>query len=265
MRKRAARTHTSKPSTTLKVAGIFICIVVLLIVFSLCIKVWLLFSKSQFDGQHQYIVHLTDGSDHTHFIFFNPDVPKIEVLAIDGSITSETILSNIPSDAKLDMIFSEDSLQDSIHTTLVKAKNINFIDKLRLLLFAQTIAKDDIHMTHLKLPVTSSEEEDTKNIAVDQSLYKEGVSIAVVNASGFAGLGNTTATMLEEIGANVISVTTADQENETSSLVNTGEATYTLRRLTHIFSINPKMISKQQLATITIILGKDAKEKLKNI
>lgn len=260
MRKKVAQ----KKSTTLRLAGVFILLVVLLISFSLCVKLWLLFSKSTFDGNHQFILGITHDQKVDGVIVFDPTTPHIEIIALKAS-SAVDLDTFVPRDADTLGAIGSGKEDDIVHTALVSAKGINVLDKIRLLLFSQTVPKAQVQMTSVSLPIDSISENSLKNILTDEALYKEAVSIAVVNASGVAGLGNTIAAKLETIGANVISVTTADQESKTSSLVTTDSNSYTLKRLEHLFSISPKIITAQQLATITLILGSDAKVKLKNI
>jgi len=263
-----ARSAQKKSKTkTLQIAVLFTVVVVLIIGISLIIKVCLLFSRSTFDSTHQYIFQINHSQERSSVIIFDPDTQKIALLHLHGSDANAPLAQtlHIPADSKIDEIQDKSISHDGIHELLIDGHQLNIIDKLKLLLYSQTVASEDIHTIDVFLPLTSSTDGLLTPFLTDQSMYKEGVSIAIINGSGIAGLGNNTAAILEHIGANVISVTTADKESPTSSLVYTGEKKYTVSRIEKILSLHAQSISTQHIATITITLGADAKKKLKNI
>lgn len=262
------RHSVQKKTKTLQIAGLFIIIVIVLVGLALLIKLVILFSKSTFDSTHQYVLQMIHGSDKSSIVIFDPDTHSISLIRIKGDQANKpvSLTLQIPTDAVGRQESDETQPQDDIHHLLFAPNStINSIDKIKLLLFAQTVASEDIHTTQIILPLDSQQSNSFLPLLQDESLYKEAASIAIINGSGIVGLGSTTAALLEHIGANVISVTTADQNMTTSSLVYTGEKTYTVKRLEKIFSLPAQKIDGVRIATITLTLGSNAKGKLKNI
>lgn len=262
-RKNLPNTKSQKQSSkTLQVALLFVTVVGFLIGFSLLVKIGILISKSKFDGLHQFVIQV-EGHDHTAAIIFSPDTHKITVLTLVGSTATASLTKSLqlPVDATVQDDSFGSSPDDFIHRALISGwgkSTLNQLDKLKLILFSQTVASDDITTKQLSLsPSDLSFDNTLTSLATDQTLYKEAQTIAVVNGSGISGVGNTVAKLLTHVGANVISVTTADKEETTSSIVYTGDKTYTVQRLSHIFSIEPINTTTASIADITVTIGKD--------
>lgn len=264
MRKRKKLPNTQYQHHTpkgLQIALIFGLVVALLIGLSLIVKVGILISKSQFDGLHQFVIQVKGDKENTAIIF-SPDTHKIAILRLKGQMTNVSLLQSValPQDGIIIENDEENTPDAFIHDVLTqggKQSSLNQLDKIKLLLFSQTVTSDSINTQTLTLPLTTSSENALITLATDQTLYKEAQTIAVVNGSGISGVGNMVATLLTHVGANVISVTTADEDTNTSSLVYTGDKTYTVKRLSHIFDMSPVYVSNTGIADITITIGKD--------
>lgn len=251
---------------TLRLALFFTIIVGVCIVISLGIKAGLVFARSHFDGQHQFIMQIDQSSQKSDVLIFNPDSRGIAILALSGKDAGMSAQQTIqlPIDATLHAQIPETDDQGFVHSILTswEKNDLNFFDKIKLLLFTQTVTNDNITTIQIHLPADNLNFDSTlTNVATDKILYKEGVTIAIVNGSNVAGLGNKIAKLLTHIGANVISVTTADKTQNNSTLIYTGAQSYTLSRLTHIFHLSPILEKRINIAQITLTIGTDqAKE-----
>lgn len=257
------KAQKERRSKALQIALLFGVIVVLLIGLSLLVKLGLLIHQSHFDAQHQFIIQVNQTSSASNIVIFSPDTHTIAILALTGrdAGTSAVRTIQLPVDAIVTSDLSGEKGSSLIHRVLIASagrSTLNILDKLKLLAFSQTVSDDQLATKTLSLPTSQAAiDAATSSIAIDQTLYKDGMTIAIVNGSGVAGLGNTVAKILGHIGANVISVTTADKDVSTSSLVYTGSKTYTVNRLAHIFRILPVSTTKAGIADMTLTIGKD--------
>ncbi len=108
-------------------------------------------------------------------------------------------------------------------------------------------------------PLDASSQKVVTQLLTDQTLYREGYSISVVNAAGVSGLGTQVANLLSHMGGNVVSVTTADKEQETSTISYIGQETYTVKRLQKVLQFPLTKMTTSGLSDIVVTVGtKDA-------
>lgn len=260
--------HTAKKqrkSKALLIALLFGVVVLLLIGLSLLVKLGVLFAQSKFDSMHQFILQVKENNTTSDVIIFDPDTHKINILTMigNGANASASKTVQLPIDAIVTRDASEET-SGLIHRVLVGKNilsNLNIFDRLRLLAFSQTVADEDITTKKITLPVTSTTIDNTiTSLATDETLYKEGMTIAIVNGSGVSGLGTALAKLLTHIGGNVISVTTADTDVSVTSLLYTGKKSYTAKRLEEIFAVTGTSTDKSNIADMTLTIGKNKAE-----
>ena len=252
---RTAKKHNS--SKTLQIAFIFFVVVGLLIGLSLIVKVGIIVSRSRFDGQHQFILQVNERSGQGELIVFSPDTHTISLLTLTGSDVSTSAVRTLQ--LPVDGVVNDARTSDigSLLLGMSDKDTINILDRIRLFVFDKTVAGDNIAEKSIHLPADQVELDSLSQLTTDQTLYKEAMTISVVNGSGVSGLGNAVAKVLTHVGANVISVTTADDTQKSSHIVYTGNKTYTVNRLSRIFKITPTMTTKAGIADITLIIGED--------
>lgn len=255
-----------RKSKALFVALLFGVVVMLLISLSLLIKLGVVFAASKFDSQHQFVLQVKESNSKSDIIIFSPDIHQIALITLNGSQAGSPAIKTIQ--LPIDAVISQDEAGEQsdrlIHRVLAGKNimsNLNPFDRIKLLAFSQTVADDDMTTKQISLPVNAVTIDNTiTTLATDQTLYKEGMTIAIVNGSGVSGLGNTLAKLLTHIGGNVISVTTADADVSQTALVYTGKKSYTVKRLEEIFGIVGKSTEKAGIADMTITIGKDKSE-----
>lgn len=239
-------------------------LIVLLIVAALAIKVFLLIQHSSFDGKHQYSIVLEEPHELRFFVL-NPDDSSVRILLVkgnapaslqlglgvpvDGVLMSNTDIASI-SDLGRALLFSRSSLKAS--TTIVDGVNIFLF--LHTLDTTKTLTKEVALSDN---PVR--QDKIFSAIFLDRSIYKEGESIAIVNGTGVAGLGNKVAQLFAHMGANVVSITTADTPTPTSSISYIGSLSYTAERVSHLLHLPLVHLSTATISDITVTLGTDFK------
>lgn len=241
-------------------------IIILVIIFSVAIKIAIMIQRSTFDGQHQFILQVQHPRTTELLVFtpgsvsltdvmlaqqFNSDtLRKIYGIPIDGKVTAGT--TENPKDFTRSLLFHF----GSFHPTMT------YFDALRIFLFAQGVLPNNIHTDSLQLTSNNPglQQRINKDF-MDTTLYKESVSIAVVNATGVSGLGNNVAQLLSHVGFNVISVTSSAQVKAHSAVLYTGQSDYTLQRLEQLLHFSSQQTSSEGVADITITIGTDNAER----
>lgn len=247
---------------SLTIAFIFLCCIMLLLAGGFFLKLFLVLRESHFDGTHQYIVEVDESAQKGALISFVPSNKSIVVLVVGGQ-TGGNIgkYLQIPTDAKVHMDLPE-NMSQFVSSMLTKAKDetdITFIDKLRLLLFVNSLKPTDFHEQTITLPVDASVTEKLlPGLFQDNALYAENASVAVVNATGESGVGSEVAHMLAMIGMNVISVTSSNDNSDTTSLVVQQNGSYTQRRLQQLFHVGASVTKTPMISDITLTIGKNS-------
>lgn len=254
--------HSSRNSgNSLQIAVVFICSIFLLLFAGLLLKLFLLFSASTFDGSHQYIVMITGNQKEGAFISYNPSAKTASLVTVTGKINGDYASAlGVPVDASVSIPISGDLSKMTQHMLFVgkDEKNMTIIDALRLFLFVNTLNANNVHTVAISMPLDDKTRATVlSSVFLDSVLYTDNKSVAIVNATGESGLGSDVAHMLTTIGISVVSVTTADNDQQQSTLVATSDDTYTVRRMSKIFHI-PVMRKQQTISDITLTLGKES-------
>lgn len=227
------------------------------------LKVFLLWRASSFDGTHQYIVEVENKTlTKGEFLIFSPSTHTITTVMVHGKVDNGfSQYLALPADA---VVISEPSenvtklLQDTLFARSEGKLAPTSLDSLRLLLFAGTVSSTDFKHQDIVLPIDAQTSETLlPSLFLDKTLYNDNESIAIINATGEAGVGNTVAHMLTSIGMNVVSVTTADTNQDTSLLSAARNGTYTVARVSHILRLRATTSKNPMLSDITLTIGKD--------
>ncbi len=256
-----------------RVVFIFFTCVLLLILFSLIIKVSLIISRSHFSGTHQFIMQVSQSSDKSEVILFSPDQKSLSIISLIGSSAGGNAQKSIQ--IPIDSYLHDDSVYDSHDNTFVQNilmknlflqhKDITIFDIFRLLVFSHGVSHDRVFTKKVDMSTNISVlDNQLTQLFTDASIYKQGDTVAIVNGSGIAGLGNALARLLTHIGVNVISVTTSADSIHTSSVTYFGGSSYTIQRMNQLLHMAVKPTSDQQVAKITITIGTDRGEELES-
>lgn len=245
---------------------LFCCFVFLAIVVSIIVKIIILVRESTFDNHHQFIVEVREGNQKEKIIAFNPNTNTMAVLDVSGVKNKSDIIGlQIPINAQLvlpdkarfsnvpSLLFGME-----LHCQNAQCVHINSVDLFKLYLFAKSLHGNAIKTDQISLP--ASQTTLTTRIPAlftDTTIYKEAVSIAIVNASGQPGLGTMLSTLLTDIGCNVIAVS-SDNTQDNSTIQSTEiNPSYTLYRVMQILHLQSQKMQKPGISDIIITIGKN--------
>lgn len=253
---------------SLKTFFFYTAAVTVLILIALAIKVFFVIRASTFDGQHQFIIALVEQGRVREIASYDPSANTTAVLQIQNSTVQKTdigktlaVLPNATVTYPTPILLSSDSGQlisqllthyNSIQT------NLTLYDLIRLFFFARTVPQINKRVQTLRLPA------DQNNVTMliaslftDQLLSQENVTIQVINATRVSGLGQRLERILDNEGANVVSVATAISVQQHSMMQYFGEPTYTLVKLQRLLQFPTQKMSRQGIADIIITIGED--------
>ena len=254
------RQHSKENS--LAIAFIFICSIAPLLIGGLLLKLFLVLRASTFDGVHQYIVEVDESHQKGALVAFNPSNKTVTLLTITGKVdTTFGKYLQVPVDAIVIMSLPQDpsKIVERMIFSGKNEKNITLVDELRLLVFVNSLKQTDFNEQALKLPVDQTVTEKLlPSLFIDNSLYFDNESVAVINATGALGVGSEVAHMLSLIGINVISVTTADQDMPETTLSAVHTDTYTVKRIERLFHTSATSSTSNVISDITLTIGKNS-------
>lgn len=256
------RRSSHHAGNSLQIAFIFVCSIVLLFIAGMLLKFFLVLNASTFDGTHQYIVAIKGEDSQTVFVSYNPSGKSVNVLRVKGKSDDQSAASylGLPIDASIRVSLSDDvgKMTENMVFHPKNEEDMTVIDALRLMIFVNTLNATGFHASSLTIPTDDkTKEKALSSLFLDQALYAENESVAIINATGESGVGSKVAHMLSTIGVNVVSVTTAENNQDKSVLLATQDNTYTVKRISRIFHVG---ITKktQTISDITLTLGKDS-------
>lgn len=257
-------------SNNMRLAGLFVLLVLGLIILSSIFKVVFLVRDSRFDGTHKFNVEFV-GKNRVSIVSFSPQGKSISILNAsnkngDGNLSKSY---GVIIDGKI--ILKNDLLSKNISTVLVKSvfpfgnkvKDLTTIDLVRLFLFSRSVSQNSIYERELLEKYNEAQRSTIISLSfTDPQIYQENKSIEIINATDVYGLGGRLATFINNLGGNVILVTGNDREIEVSKISYSGEKTYTVKRLGEYLNFPLEKIDKKGIADVIITIGKD---KTKNI
>lgn len=242
---------------------LFLFLVILLVISGLIFRVIRLYQASTFIPEKQFIVGVS--WPHETIIFFiSPQDNNLFKIRLSFStntslehevglpLDAQVILSEKPATVEPDEFFKDVFWKSSLY----KHSGMTVIDALRLSWYADKSNVIDAGTFHLPLQ-QAAVEKALDEIAVDKSLFREGLSISIENGSGIPGLGNKLAKTLTYLGVNVVSVRTVP-ETEKSILLYSTEAknSITLERLIALFKIPAKSTQERIFSDMIWKIGR---------
>lgn len=259
---------TQVKNKSLKTFYLYAILVLIVILSSLVIKSIFIFEQSKFDPSHQFTLAIIQGKDIKEVISFHPQTPSLSILSIDDSdIPYEGLAKKygIETDGYIKgdtpMPLSEDTtafLWTSLLPTTNWQSNLTVIDKIRLFLLAKNVTTNNKTIEEISLKKQTAETNTLiANALTDQELSAENISIQVINATEISGLGQRLGRALTNMGANVVDVSTAQQQQADSTIAYYSNESYTLSRVEKLLNIIPNRLTRQQIADIVITIGND--------
>ncbi len=239
--------------------------VIILIIIGIITKVVITYMHSSYDGKQQFILAVYGKGREVAVIVASPDNKSLGLLDIKnlkGQSLQKTIV--IPVDAEainqdLPLNVSETKLLQRLFWQFgnFHTRGMTVIDALRLYLFSKSLKSDAKTTQIITLPMNQVIlNQQVQTVITDHTLYKEGQSIAIVNASGQDGIGTRLAQLLTNIGGNIVSVTTSQEDQATSTIGYTGtNPSYTATRLQKILGLTLVPMQSKGLSDIMITVG----------
>jgi hypothetical protein len=265
----------------LKMVVIFLIGVFALLFLSLLFKLVTVVARSSFDGRHNFTVSFLskDLPQKSILVTYAPDKETISILQVFGDINHEKVAKTlqVPVDGYVNGAITVpfikssenqgDMVVDLTSQLLISypglKTNLTIIDVFRLFLFATSVQKHNILERSLSLPMDDpSMDKISSFIVVDQTVAEEKESIAIVNGTSVGGLGARLGRLLNNMGGNVVSVSSSDTTIETSKVAYYKEASYTAKRIGKILSFPLVEANQQGIADVTIYIGNDKEQSL---
>jgi len=264
--------NKKEPNSNMKLAGLFLALVLGLIVISIFLKLIFVLNSSKFDGVHRFTVGFIS-ENKVKVVSFSPQSRAIAILKIAGYKKNENLSDLIlyPVDAlvhtdnqSLDKKDVSSMLTKSLLSINNPDSNLTSFDNLKLLLFAKRISSDSIFETNFS-PNLSSQEKSYifTNYFQDNAINQENTTIEIINAASSFGLGGKLAALITNIGGNVVLLSTSDNEQVSSKIVYSMPKNYTLKKFSSFLGIPMEKTDVKGVADMTIIIGKDSLRNLK--
>jgi len=248
------------PPKSIKTAVRFCVLVILLILVGLLVHFIVTVTQRTFDGQHRFTVAVSQKDGRADILSFVPESQEVSIIHVTGSHSSLGRDLSIPIDAKvfISHTFAVDDPRAfmsylSGHLNETRTIGMNSVDVTALLWFCEKIKPENIKVKTVSLPANTAI--TLSSLMSDNTLYGEGKSISVINATGESGIGSRMTRLITNMGGNVISVTTAPEIQAVSTISYYGEKSYTLTRLAGVLHFTLVPMSKQTFSDIIITIG----------
>lgn len=226
--------------------------------------------KSKYDGQHHLAIAAVKKERVAEVMSFDPKTKSLSVLELTGDALSPMLLNQtlgfIP-DATMQL--EGNSFGEEVSKTMYSAlmnystlhTDLTIFDVIRLYFFSKNVSEENKIVKKIALPRSESEiDKLITSFFGDETLSSEDVSIHVINASDVPGMGKRLERVLNNLGCNVISVSTANAPVEQSSIQYKGKKEiYTVSKLKRLLGFPVAMSTSESRANIVITVGKDSK------
>lgn len=251
----------------LRLAGIFVFLVLGLIFLSLVFKLFLIIKNSNFDGNNKFNVLLVSNSAYD-IVSFSPKTRSLSVVEYSLKNADSKLGSKIPIDGEIKVNGQINPrklsgiLLKSMFPLGNRVEGLTFLDLLRLSLFARTIPSDSVYVRNIDSLLSDSQIKTIFSLTFqDPTIYEENQTIEIINASSINGEGGKLAAFVANIGGNPILVTGSTTDEEKSKIIYYKSESYTVKRLSEYFNLPLEKSEKRGLADVIIIIGKDFKER----
>lgn len=255
---------------SVKLAILFCLLVGGLILISLTAKILVIVKNSMFDGEHRFTVVVEEENASSTIISFSPVNESVSLLRVHGveniSLVGKTI--ETPIDGQIGSHVKIDKDVPGLLASLLfrypsLKTNLTIIDLARLWWFASQLPKHAYSQKAFSLENSEGVYSDatidklSSQLFADETIAHEKMSVQIVNAAGASGLGSRFARLVNNMGGNVVSVITAENETEKTIIHFYGNKSYTVTRLEKILGVVATPLSEPQIADIIVTIGKD--------
>lgn len=240
---------------------LFCFVVGMLIAGSLLYRAVLIVRDSQYNSSQQFILSISQ-KDLRPVTLYAFSAKGESVAALELTVP-QSISFGVPSDGYLRLIPEKNggSLGDLLVQAVLRRNevqtNLSLFDIVQMYVVLKTASSKE------KVEGVVSEQGTIDKTSLlllsDQELIAEGQTIALVNATGVAGVGRKLEQALSSIGGTVISVTTAKDPQTTTTISGVTNG-YTVKRLGAMLDTKSFSKSSRSVSDILIVIGSDLLE-----
>jgi hypothetical protein len=269
IKKKKTIVHTEH-SGSLKTFFLYAALVFIILLIAIGIRAYFIFKHNKFHGNYFSLI-VAQNNQVKELVAYNPTDDTLSIAEIDGQ--------NIPLDRTGRQLgFIADghiSLRDDQTVTEDVNKVLSYgvmhmhdirtdltiFDLIRLAIHTKNISPANITEKKITLPKDDHTIDTAlSSLLTDSKLASENTSVQIVNASEVSGLGIRLERVLANLGANVVSVTTARDPQTKSQIQYYGEETYALQSIKSMLPFTVSKLTHEPIADIVITLGKDSAE-----
>ncbi|HSX39986.1 MAG TPA: LytR C-terminal domain-containing protein [Candidatus Saccharimonadales bacterium] len=227
--------------------------------------------RSTFDGANRYTVAVVEKNPvHITLVSFAPKNDTISILDVKGMVPAGgfNAFVDVPVDGYIETreFDSSDISKELFHVLFHPGgehSNMTPIDTLRLAVFARGVPAQNVATKTVTTDMDSPTVDKTiGTFFADSTAVAENQRIAVINASGMLGLGNRLARYVTNMGGNVVTVQTAQEDTDQSKISYSGSSSYTARKLSRILHMPLSQTGEKTVADVIITIGKDSTRNL---
>ncbi len=252
--------ENSQQPKSIKTAIRFTELMIAVILLGLLVRFISSVVQRSYDGQHRFTIAITRKEAHSDILSFSPENQTISLLHVTGGSSSLARDLSIPIDATVYLSHAV-AVDDprafmtylAAHMNETKTLGMNTFDATALVWFSQKVHSENTTIQRLSLPLASSV--TLTSLFSDQTIYGEGKSVAVINATGESGVGSRMTKLVTNMGGNVISVTAASSDQDASTIQYYGEKNYTVTKLEKVLHFKLVPMVKQTYSDIIITIG----------
>jgi len=264
-------TRKKQHRSNLRFAAIFFACVVALILMSLAIRIIVLVKNSTYNKEHRFNVAIFQNNE-TSLVSFSPDSRSITILNLSGKLDRSSLseLLELPIDATIDtegMTVDKGNIATDMSNVLFhfndKKTSLTIIDAFNLFLFSKDVPQNSIYERDLALSDAFTIDTFSSSFFIDSAIANEKTTIQVVNATSVFGLGGRLASLVANMGGDVVLVSSADTESDNSKILYSDDSNYTVDRLSSVLGFLAVKAPKTSIADIVIIVGKESLKSLK--
>jgi hypothetical protein len=251
-------------SSNTKIAVIFFVALAFIVGISFLVKLVAIIRASQFDSSKRFTLSVLNGKN-VEVVSVNPSLSNVVVFKLSEKMTSLEAgrYLGIPIDGfiasnslDLNQEISSLFMNAVIRFNSIKT-NLTVIDLFKLTIMTKTIPENSINIVKVGEKDRLRSDNIVGNLVTDPFIEKDQQTIQIINGADVVGFGSRLARLINNIGGNVILVTTDDSLKNKSEIKYSGEKTYTAKRLQKILGYEVRKETGNVMSDITIIIGED--------
>lgn len=257
-----------KQHTPLFYLSLFLLFVLICIGVASVVRLFFLIQKSTFSTSSYSILV---ASKNPFIAAIDTGSSKLSLISIHGlkkrGRVKESFLLGVPIDGEV-KAYSENISKNSfpditlLVSILVRPWLYSYEDMTLVDMASFTFSSFSVSQKNVLGEFTGVSKAQLYDIFKDPIIINEKVSMEIVNSTAVQGLAGSTGQVLKNIGCNVVSITSADEES-TSRIIARNKSV-TLTRTSHVLGIPAKIDPNYQgITDMKIVLGKDFEDKVK--